>query len=308
MSYTWGDIRLSTLQKCFASTGNSVTSDSSTKDYIDAMPNTANEVLQMIATAGKYKSKSYSIAHYPIDNILSNDPGKIIRVLDGTYSVTADGAKSYYFRINGTGTAKITVGTTDTEIAFSNSIGYTEYKGLISNASSLPVTVTFTSDYPFSIRNFALYKYTFPSADNVPEFADYVRYKMTDLVDDFFQLDPTQIYFEGEGEPTYLKAIDYWQEGTKTLVLPRDKKGNYTIYYKAYLAKITPDTTDETVLDIDPEVAVVMPIYMASQLYKDDDNGIATSYRNEFEVAYERLSNKANLSSHEQFTSESGWI
>ena len=47
---------------------------------------------------------------------------------------------------------------------------------------------------------------------------------------------------------------------------------------------------------------------MASQLYKDDDNGIATSYRNEFEVAFERLKANNVSPSAEKFTSESGWI
>ena len=65
---------------------------------------------------------------------------------------------------------------------------------------------------------------------------------------------------------------------------------------------------DDYELNVPPEVAVILPLYMASQLYKDDDNGIATSYRNEFEVAFERLSLPAVLSSSEKFTSESGWI
>jgi hypothetical protein len=47
---------------------------------------------------------------------------------------------------------------------------------------------------------------------------------------------------------------------------------------------------------------------MASQLYKDDDNGIATAYRNEFEVAFERLKDSAKTPSAERLTSESGWI
>jgi hypothetical protein len=47
---------------------------------------------------------------------------------------------------------------------------------------------------------------------------------------------------------------------------------------------------------------------MASQLFKDDDNGIATSYRNEAEVGFERLVNSANLSAYEEWTSESGWV
>jgi hypothetical protein len=60
-------------------------------------------------------------------------------------------------------------------------------------------------------------------------------------------------------------------------------------------------------MSLDPEVAAILPLYMASQLYKDDDNAIATVYRNEFEVAREALSQKANVSKREEFISESGW-
>ena len=80
------------------------------------------------------------------------------------------------------------------------------------------------------------------------------------------------------------------------------------MYYKAYPAEITINTTDDYELPLDPEVAVILPLYMASQLYKDDDNAIATGYRNEFEVAADRLSQKTKVPIAEKFTSESGWI
>ena len=120
-------------------------------------------------------------------------------------------------------------------------------------------------------------------------------------------IDPQGIYFEGAYQK-YLQTSDFYQEGTKTLVLDRDMIGSFTIYYRAYPEQITADTDDEYELPIDPEVYTLLPLYMASQLYKDDDMGVATSYRNEFEVGFERLVNSANLSAYEEFTSESGWI
>ena len=84
--------------------------------------------------------------------------------------------------------------------------------------------------------------------------------------------------------------------------------GNFTIYYRAYPEEITTLTDDLYELPIDPEVYALLPLYMASQLYLDDDAGVATQYRNSFEVGFERLVNSANLSAFEQFTSESGWI
>ena len=67
-------------------------------------------------------------------------------------------------------------------------------------------------------------------------------------------------------------------------------------------------TDDDYILPVDPEVAAIMPLYMASQLYKDDDNSIATTYRNEFEVARDALSQWANVQRKEEFTSITGWV
>jgi hypothetical protein len=120
-------------------------------------------------------------------------------------------------------------------------------------------------------------------------------------------IDPQGIYYEGPYQ-TYLQTSDFYQEGTKTLVLDRDMYGLFTVYYRAYPIQLSADTDDDYELPIDPEVYALLPLYMASQLYKDDDNGIATTYRNEFEVGFERLVNTANLSAYEEFTSESGWI
>ena len=92
-----------------------------------------------------------------------------------------------------------------------------------------------------------------------------------------------------------------------TLVFRNLPAGTYRVYYKAYPAEITTATQDTYVLPVPMEVAVLIPLYMASQLYKDDDNAIATTYRNEFEVGFERLTKLVTDGSNE-FVSESGWI
>ena len=58
---------------------------------------------------------------------------------------------------------------------------------------------------------------------------------------------------------------------------------------------------------LDPEVAAIIPLYMASQLYKDDDLSTSTVYRNEWEVAFEKLSQGALVPKKEKFIPSSGW-
>jgi hypothetical protein len=121
-------------------------------------------------------------------------------------------------------------------------------------------------------------------------------------------LGDNQIYYEGDKESGYIQTSKYYRESDNVLVLDRNEPGSYTVYYRAYPEEITAETDDDYELPLDKEVVVLMPLYMASQLYKDDDNGIATSYRNEFEVALESLIDSSTSQGYEEFVSESGWI
>ena len=309
---TWYDIKLQTLQKMFATNNGSTTipTDNSTREYISSMPGAANEALQMLATAGKFIIKSVDIANIPMTNLIPN--GENIRsVSRGTIDFAVDGAHSLYFELKGTAHMTITVG----ELVFldedieSSSLGYVPYKYLIDNEDNERVSITFTGDYPFSTKNVAFYSATYPTADEIQPFTENIRYDLSKIVDDFYMIDTKEVIYEGDEDISrYTATSGFFQEGTKVILLPRTMPGNFKVHYKAYPQPITQDTTDDTVLSLDPEVAALLPLYMASQLYKDDDSGAATVYRNEFEIAYERLTKTVKSPSSEHFTSTSGWI
>lgn len=307
MSSTWYDVKLATLQKMFAA-DNSIVNDESTSGYLAAMPYAANEALQMLSTVGKFIVKHITIVNNPTKNLLADSIAKPINQFDDERRYSVDGAKSYYFECSGIGEYSVYVGG---DLVANESIDsptvFTKFKNLVSNPDNKSVEIVFTTSYPMAVRNVAFYGANFADAESIPIFRDKIPYVMTDLVDDFYMIDPQGIYFEGDYS-TYLQTSDFYQEADKTLVLDRDRVGSYTVYYKAYPPQFTADTEDSYVLPLDPEVVALMSLYMASQLYKDDDNGIATSYRNEFEVAFERLRNSTNRSTKEEFTSESGWI
>ena len=303
---TWYDLKLAVLQKMFAA-DDVIISDESTLGYIAAMPHCANEGLALLATAGKFITKSVSIAQMDIPNLVSENIANAIHEFSDTYSYQADEGQSYYFECAGSGTCEIYVDDVLEDTLTLESPSYQVYKGLISNTDKKMVKFVFTTLYPMALKNCAIYSQTFAEDTDVVPFTDKVKYDMTALAPDFYMIDPQGIYYEGAYQK-YLQTADFYQEGTKTLVLDRDMIGNFTIYYRAYPEQITTETEDTDELPLDPEVYALLPLYMASQLYKDDDNGIATAYRNEFEVGFDRLVNSANLSAYEKFTSESGWI
>ena len=310
---TWGDIKLKTLQKLFATNNGSTTipTDNSTREYISAMPGVANEGLQMLATAGKFITKCIDIAHIPVKNLLANVEN-IRSVENGTFYYEADGAESLYFEFKGKATMVVNVGPIErynTVIdSTADNYGYSVYKYLLDNANHEKVTLTITSDYPMSIKNLAMYSALYETVDQIQPWAEYTRYDLSKMVDDFYMVDNQFVIYEGDANVSrYTATTEYFQEGFNIMLIHRDKPGNYKVYYKAYAPYIPLDTPDTAELSLDPEVAAVLPLYMASQLYKDDDIGIATIYRNEFEVAFERLTKQVSAPSSEKFQSVSGW-
>ena len=303
---TWKDIKLATIQKMFSANGSQIPSDDSTRDYLAAMPYAANEGILMLSTAGKFLVKSFSIAVNPIKNLLSDcNASSIHSLVKGDIEFEAEGAHSYYFEVTGNCTYTITVGETETTEPITATNEYIALKGLIENTDDEIVKITFSSELPYAVKNIALYEAKYEEPENIPAYAEKLRYRATDIAEDFYSVN--SIYFEGQ-KTRYIKTDEVYQEGDKVLVLDRDVPGNYIIYYNALPVTITIETEDDYELPLDREVSAILPLYMASQLFKEDDLGTATQYRNEFEVAFERLKNAEPSGKAERITSESGWI
>lgn len=124
-------------------------------------------------------------------------------------------------------------------------------------------------------------KLTLPAAE--------VRYKlkMTDYCPRWRCLRPELLMLDAGG--IYDRAEDFSLEGDDVLVLPGDITGIYTVWYAAYPQVITGSTADSEVLDLAPEAAALLPLYIAGELYKDDDLSMATMFRNEFEDGIQKL-------------------
>ena len=320
---TWKDIKYTTLQKMFSITGSStsIPNDSATMEYVNAMPQACNEALQLLTTAGKFIIKEYQYINYPFDNMLGKDTFVTYSVVNDTKSFVMDRAKSYYFKIAGKPlSCKLYVGEREVvdffpepeegeEVLTVN--GFQVFKGNVPEVEweeeeepSTVVSLVVMAKTPVNLMNVCFYACEF---EEVPPYEKFIKIKMTDAVSDFYQIAPAELYDLGVSGDQYIVAEKYFQEADKTLVIERNRPGIYVIHYRAYPQHITLDTPDTEELSLDPEVAALIPLYMASQLYKDDDNSIATVYRNEFEVGREALSQGALIPKREKFIPSSGW-
>lgn len=149
-------------------------------------------------------------------------------------------------------------------------------------------------------------KYIVKSVDLDPEggtvLGSFRKFNMNELVDDFFAFHGEVYYTHNE---RHERTNSYYSENDAILV-SKDMPGIFTVYYRSYPETITIETQDDYELAVPPDVQALLPLYMASQLYKEDDNGIATTLRNEFEVAYDRLT-QDNPAITLECMDESGW-
>lgn len=130
---------------------------------------------------------------------------------------------------------------------------------------------------------------------------DNYRFKLTDKAADFYTLRDNEVFLNDTACDLYTLI------GGNEIVL--NIAGEWRIYYNAYPQKITASTADNYELQLDSEAAVLLPLYMASQLYKDEDSGIATMYRNEFEAGREALLFRdVPKSGGLSFTSVNNWV
>ncbi len=112
-----------------------------------------------------------------------------------------------------------------------------------------------------------------------------VRVRLKENIPDFRAIH--QLMLDSHG--IYGDAEEYRVVGEDTLVLPGDIAGVYTVIYKAYPEKVSIDTDDNAELDVNEECASLVPIYMAAELYKDDDLALATVLRNEYEDGLQKI-------------------
>lgn len=87
-----------------------------------------------------------------------------------------------------------------------------------------------------------------------------------------------------------------WKMLTKNIIkIDGWKEGNIDIYYEAYPKKVTDSTTTTTKIDLEEAFARIIPLYIAGELYKDDDLTLSTMYMNEFMTNLNVMINNDNF-------------
>ena len=130
---------------------------------------------------------------------------------------------------------------------------------------------------------------------------------LQDVAYDYKNSGPMEVYTMSDtGVPRKLYGCRV-MAGRYLVVPPLAKATKVLLHYDATVPRIWPNTKDNFPLPVDEDAAALIPIYIAGELYKDDDNSISTTYMNEFEYGLQMLVPKDTGVISNAFTSESGW-
>jgi hypothetical protein len=242
-------------------------------DYRDKFNYFLDEAQKYIASLIKIPSV-FQVTQNPIPNQLGLLKGfDIVQYLPGNDKVYEQkGTKAYYFEMDNVGTVTIAVnGITTKTITNTAKRQFTAYKGNTGANAGDTVTITFTGDYPYNIRNTAMYAYAFPTDDDVPDYTPYVEY---DMPTDFMSFDSVVIRTDPRVYELY-KA--YKWENNKKVILEYYKSGSFDIHYFAYPAEIKPTDSDDTVMSVEDK-AIDLVVLQAGIMATAADNPALSSW------------------------------
>lgn len=317
MNYTWGEIQLLAIKKMFLNNTPLEVSDlSDMRDnrkyqlYLNSMPEVANEGLLRLMTRGNPLIKKYTLTYDIPDDAFDYQSFDTLFIRNEYITISGASSKAYYFEVNNSATIEVQINNdgewvTLTTISHTATVpgAYTTYKGSITNTEDKEIRLVFNSgNYMYSVRNVALYNISFKTDTDIYNNTKKQKYNLKTLISDFYDI----VSIEHEKDDTKGSYnSDFTLEGDNTLVIDSELKGNFIITYKAYPVKITLSTADTYVFDMPANMISILPLYIASELYKDDNISMATIYRNQFE---RELMNIEESEEPLEFANKSNWL
>ncbi len=234
------------------------------------------------------RTATYDIYHRPPPNLISGaDFGT--REVSSNVEYSVEFAKAFYFEVRGEGSFRIEYADKTSETGYVtvrdepfDTTGFEPRRGIIRRENGEfckgEVRLTFYGDYVFSIRNVALYDVLYSSDETkIPAYEPYTAYDISSLCSDFASLAANPI--ELEDYKYYNKSFRV--EDGRIILLPHKWKGTCRVRYNKSTVEIpyrVDPRLDDIVIDIDPDLSMLLPLLTASYVWIDDDPDKAQYY------------------------------
>lgn len=130
-------------------------------------------------------------------------------------------------------------------------------------------------------------------------------FSIEDIAQDFKRVGGFEIYTLDEDEvpyPLYGASIS-----ANRIIIPAGVSGDVVWYYDGAYDRIEDNVKDRSYMDIDDDVLTLLVLYVASQIYMDDDLTTALNWRNQFESALDRMSGNPAARETQEFSDLNGW-
>jgi len=270
-------------------------------DYIRAMAPPTNAALRDLASVCPIQRRLVVKQYDAVKADSKVEQGDVI-------TITAEGARAFYCELDGGGTAHFEAIQTDGSIVRLQSLA-------LDNRFMAPVRYLFSErvharvvlEGNVRVQNHAFYDERFDIDADIPSPGEAQTYSIAELIKSqselpFYKFDLRPIRCGEKDISAYVKY-----DGRDSLTIPSGIKGEIHVHYLAYPTPITKDTPDSFEIELPNEAADLVPYYIASVLYAEDDMALAREYRNEYYAKRASIAKQAEFLAADEFQSYTGW-
>lgn len=230
---------------------------------------------------------SYTINHRPLANMIARNTFlTVTRTEDLCFEAT--GARAFYCEADGNGMLYVEMLENGSWVMIGDyqlisNRAFRSYKGMILKDGAFVsgrVRLRFSGEFIYSVRNVALYRYTYSNnVEDVPPYEPYTAYDIRSLVTDFLGLASPPVAEEDRRR----LCGGYDVVDGRLIMLPYDAPGIYEVLYKhkpkEFINKGEP-TEDESEIDLAEDLCALLPNLIASYVWAEDEPNLASYYLN----------------------------
>ena len=118
-----------------------------------------------------------------------------------------------------------------------------------------------------------------------------IRYEIPKILPDLFKIERVAKESEREG---YITSVGYAREGNSLMLSEIREDERYIVLYRPRLKRINSLTDEETELDIPEHIAALIPYFVKSELFRQDEPDEAQEARNWYEGGLADIVNESD--------------
>lgn len=216
------------------------------------------------------------IEHFPPENLLPKSAEEA-QALGSPAVFEAEGARAFSLEAAGRGSLRVehreegtwlTVGILDIECKAPK-----VFRAFIKNGGEFltgRVRLHLLPDGAVFVKNVAMYAFVYGNElDDIPPLSPYVSYDMKLLCEDFLAFAAPPVSLKAGEAPL---SDGYLFEGASILALSRERHGSYRVAYRSKpseLAITEAPEKDEAEIELDEELAALLPLLVAAYVWAD---------------------------------------